>query len=193
MSTSSTPATNLNSQNGGFQWEGKDPNFNESLGTIAVTHDFGKTVGWQFKAGRDFSRAFATDSAGMVLNETAVRYMGLKDPVGKTIKWNDKAYQVVGVIKDMVMGSPFEPVVQTVFMLDYGWANVINIKLNPAQSASESLANIEAVFRKFNPGSPFDYKFTDQQYALKFATEERIGKLAGGFALLAIFISCLGI
>ena len=129
----------------------------------------------------------------MVLNETAVRYMGLKDPVGKTIKWNDKAYQVVGVIKDMVMGSPFEPVTQTAFMLDYGWAAVINIKLNPEQPASASLAKIKAVFHKINPGSPFDYKFIDQQYALKFAAEERIGKLASIFAILAIFISCLGI
>ena len=193
MSTSSTPTTNLNSQNGGFEWEGKDPNFKENLGTVAVTHDFGKTVGWRFIQGRDFSRAFSTDSSGMVLNETAVRYMGLKNPVGKTVKWRDRAFQVVGVIRDMVMGSPFEPVVPTAFMLDYGWASIINIKLNPNRSASESLTKIEAVFRKFNPGSPFDYKFSDQQYALKFAAEERIGKLASVFAMLAIFITCLGL
>ncbi|WP_041615921.1 ABC transporter permease [Spirosoma linguale] len=195
MSTSSTPATDLSSRNGGFEWEGKDPNFKVQFGTIAVTHDFGKTVGWQFKEGRDFSRAFSTDSAALVMNETAAKYMNLKagSPVGMIVKWNGKPMRVLGVVKDMVMGSPFEPVYQTVFILDYGWANVINIKLNPAQSASESLAKIETIFRKFNPGSPFDYKFTDQQYALKFATEERIGKLASVFALLAVFISCLGI
>ena len=195
MSTSSTPATNLNSQNNGFDWEGKDPTFNAQFGTIAVTHDFGKTVGWQFKEGRDFSRTFTTDSAALVMNETAAKYMGLKtgSPVGMIVKWNGKPMRVLGVIKDMVMGSPFEPVVQTVFMLDYNWAGVINIKLNPEQSAPESLAKIETVFQKFNPGSPFDFKFTDQQYALKFATEERIGKLASIFAMLAVFISCLGI
>jgi ABC-type antimicrobial peptide transport system permease subunit len=195
MSTSSTPATNLNSQNNGFDWAGKDPTFNAQFGTIAVTHDFGKTVGWQFKEGRDFSRTFSTDSAALVMNETAAKYMGLKtgSPVGMIVKWNGRPMRVLGVIKDMVMGSPFEPVQQTVFMLDYGWAGVINIKLNPEQSAPESLAKIEAVFRKVNPGSPFDYKFTDQQYALKFATEERIGKLASVFAMLAVFISCLGI
>ncbi|MGA0559413.1 ABC transporter permease [Larkinella sp. VNQ87] len=193
MATSSSPTTRLNSRLVGFDWAGKDPNFKEQLGVVAVTHDFGKTVGWQFVAGRDFSRAFSTDSSGLVLNETAVNYMGLKDPVGKTVKWNGKPYQIVGVIKDMVMNSPFEPVYQTVFPLNYGWSNVITIKLNPARSASESLAKVEAVFRKFNPGSPFDYKFTDQQYGLKFATEERIGKLASVFATLAIFISCLGL
>ncbi|MDJ1496544.1 ABC transporter permease [Cytophagaceae bacterium DM2B3-1] len=193
MSTSSAPATDLNSQNGGFEWEGKDPNFREALGTIGVSHDFGKTVGWQFVAGRDFSRQFASDSSGMVLNETAIRYMGLKDPVGKTIKWRDKPFIVVGVIKDMVMESPFSPISPTSFMLNYGWANVINIKLNPIYSARESLAKIETVFHRFNPGSPFDFKFTDQQYALKFAAEERIGTLASIFAGLAIFISCLGL
>ncbi|GAA4446843.1 ABC transporter permease [Nibrella saemangeumensis] len=193
MSTSSAPATNLNSNNGGFDWEGKDPNFKDSFGTIAVTHDFGKTVGWQFVEGRDFSRAFATDSSGMVLNQTAVKYMGLKDPVGKIVTWRGRPFRVVGVVKDMVMKSPFEPTYQTVFMLDYGWANVINIKLNPTLSASESLAKIKAIFNRFNPGSPFDYKFTDQEYALKFAAEERIGTLASGFAILAVFISCLGL
>ncbi|WP_218919456.1 ABC transporter permease [Spirosoma aerolatum] len=193
MSTSSAPATDLNSQNSGFDWEGKDPNFKDNFGTIAVTHDYGKTVGWQFVQGRDFSRQFTSDSSGMVLNETAVRYMGLKDPVGKQVKWNGKPYRVVGVIKDMLMDSPFKPVYQTVYVMDYGWANVINIKLNPARSTRESLAKIEVVFRKFNPGSPFDFRFTDQQYALKFAAEERIGKLASGFAILAILISCLGL
>jgi ABC-type antimicrobial peptide transport system permease subunit len=193
MSTSSSPTTSLKSRQIGFDWEGKDPNLREQLGTVAISHDFGKTIGWQFVAGRDFSRAFATDSSGMVLNESAARYLGLKDPVGKTIKWNGRPFQILGIVKDMLMGSPFEPVYQTVFMLDYNWASVINIKLNPQNSTNESLKRIETVFRKFNPGSPFDYKFVDQQYASKFAAEERIGQLAWGFAILAIFISCLGL
>ncbi|MPR35873.1 FtsX-like permease family protein [Cytophagaceae bacterium SJW1-29] len=193
MATSSSPTTKLGSRQIGFDWEGKDPGLRAQLGIMAISHDFGKTVGWQFVDGRDFSRDFSTDSSGLVLNETAVRYMGLKDPVGKIIKWNGKPYQVLGVIQDMVMDSPFEPVYQTAFLLDYNWASVIDIRLNPTLSASESLGKIEAVFRKINPGSPFDYKFTDQQYGLKFAAEERIGTIASVFAVLAIFISCLGL
>jgi putative ABC transport system permease protein len=193
MSTSSTPATALNAQNNGFEWEGKDPDFKENFGTIAVTHDFGKTVGWQFVDGRDFSRDYATDSSGMVINETAAKYIGIKDPVGKIVKWRNRPYTILGVIKDMVMDSPYEPVYQTVFILDYDWANVINIKLDPEESAGESIAQVEKVFRKFNPGSPFDYKFSDQQFSLKFSSEERIGKIATVFAILAIFISCLGL
>ncbi len=193
MATSSSPTTRLGSRLIGFDWPGKDPGFKEQFGVIAVSHDFGKTVNWQFVAGRDFSRAFSTDSSAIVLNETAVKYMGLKDPVGKTIRWNGNPYQVVGVIKDMVMDSPFEPVYQTVFVINYNWSSVINIKLNPGLSANEALARVETVFKKFNPGSPFDYKFTDQQYAMKFATEDRIGKLATFFSVLAILISCLGL
>ncbi|MHA4736911.1 ABC transporter permease [Dyadobacter sp. MSC1_007] len=193
MSTSSVPTTQLRSRNIGFDWEGKDPEFRAQFGTVAVTHDFGKTVGWQFVAGRDFSRAFSTDSSGMVLNETAAAYMGLKDPVGKFVKWDGKQYQVLGIVKDMLMDSPFEPVYQTVFILSYDWASVVNMKLNPARGARESLTQIESVFRRLNPGSPFEYKFADSEYALKFATEERIGRLASGFAVLAILISCLGL
>ncbi len=193
MSTSSSPTTKLGSRLIGFDWAGKDPNFKEQFGTVGVSHDFGKTVGWQFVAGRDFSRSYATDSSGMILNETAARYMGLKDPVGKIVKFNGAPYRVVGIVKDMLMDSPFEPVYQTVFILDYNWASVINIKLNPQRSSGESLEKIKTIFREFNPGSPFDYKFSDEQYALKFKAEERIGQLASGFAILAILISCLGL
>lgn len=193
MSTSSSPTTALNNQIDGFDWEGKAPNFKPNFGTVAVTHDFGKTVGWKFTAGRDFSRQYSTDSSGMVLNEAAVRYMRLKNPIGKTVKWGQRSFQVLGVIQDMVMSSPFDPVYQTAFILDYGWAEVINIKLNPTRSAAESLKKVASVFRRFNPGSPFDYKFANQQYASKFASEQRIGLLSSGFAGLAVLISCLGL
>lgn len=196
MSTSSSPPTSLNSRNGGFQWPGKDPNMHDSFGTIAVTHDFGKTVGWQFIGGRDLSREFTTDSLGMVINESALKYMGFDKPsqiVGQQMKWGQVSYTVVGVVKDMVMGSPFSPVYPTVFMNNYAWASVINVKLKPGFPLPESLAKVAAVFRVMNPGSPFDYKFTDQQYAQKFSAEERIATLATVFAGLAILISCLGL
>jgi ABC-type antimicrobial peptide transport system permease subunit len=193
MSTSSTPATDLNSHNGGFEWEGKDPAFDANFGTVAVTHDFGKTIGWQFVAGRDFSRDFASDSAGLVLNETGAAYMGLKDPVGKTVKWEGRSYQVIGIIKDMMMDSPYAPVSPTVYILSYYWAGVVNVKLNPALPAQAALTKVETVFKKRSPGSPFDYKFLDEQYAAKFAAEQRVGTLATVFAVLAVFISCLGL
>ncbi|MFD1145229.1 ABC transporter permease [Larkinella insperata] len=196
MAESSSPITSVWSNNGGFEWAGKDPNLDADFSTIWVTHEFGKTVGWQFKEGRDFSRVFSTDSASLVVNEAAVKFMGIKDPVGTVVRWgadsNARAFKIVGVIKDMIMDSPYDPVKQSFYLLDYDNVNWIDLKLNPAKSASESVAQIEAVFRRVIPSAPFDYKFADQEFAAKFAAEERIGTLATGFAVLAIFISCLG-
>ncbi|MCF0059235.1 ABC transporter permease [Dyadobacter sp. CY356] len=193
MSQSSNPTTNIAAINNGYEWEGKDPATQGNFATMAVSHDFGKTVGWQFKEGRDFSRSFSTDSSGVVINETAAKFMGLKNPVGSLIKVDGKPYQVIGVIKDMIMESPYKASFRTVFFLEYGWANVFNIKINPASGSTEAIRKIEEVFKKFNPAAPFDYKFTDEQYAKKFGEEVRIGKLTSFFAALAVLISCLGL
>ena len=161
--------------------------------------DFGATVGWQFVAGRDFSPAYPSDSTALILNETAVKYMGLKNPVGATVKYlyssrADKNYHVIGVIRDMVMDNPFGPPKQSVFILGaQDNANVITVKINPDMAVSKALPAIGAVFKKYNPGAPFEYNFNEEVYALKFALEDRIGKLAGFFTIFAIFISCLGL
>jgi ABC-type antimicrobial peptide transport system permease subunit len=193
MTESTSPTTQDWNTNGGFYWTGKDPNLAVDFPNSGVTHDYGKTVGWQFKEGRDFSREFATDSAAFVINEAAAKYMGLQKPVGEIIKWDDKPYTIVGVIKDMVVQSPYQPVRPSVFHISKESENVVLFKLNPNRSASESLKKIEAVFQKYAPALVFEFKFVDEEYARKFGNEERIGKLSGFFAILAIFISCLGI
>lgn len=193
MAESSSPVTEIWFNDAGINWEGKDPNQQSDFATLAVTHDFGATMGWKFTQGRDFSRDFATDSSAVVLNETAVRFMGLKDPINAEIIRNGKKSKIIGVIKDMIMTSPYEPVKQTLFWLDYKENTLMNIRMNPSLSAKEALARIENVFTSLFPAVPFDFKFTDDEYALKFAMEERVGKLATLFASLAIFISCLGL
>ena len=194
MAESSSPTTNVWSNQIGFKWQGMDPNSLPVFGTIAVTEDFGKTIGWKIKGGRDFSKDFATDSLGMILNESAVKQVAMKqDIVGQTIQFNDKNYIVIGVIKDMIMQSPYQPVTPTVFFYDRNWANVITIAIKQGAPIKTALAKIETVFKKYNPGSPFDYTFNDEDYAKKFSDEERIGNLATFFTILAIFISCLGL
>ena len=194
---SSSPLTDIWQSNGGFTWPGKDPTLDGNFASIFVTHEFGKTVGWQFKEGRDFSRAFATDSSAIILNEAAVKYMGLRDPIGTRVTWGTgkraTTYTVVGVIRDMLMTSPYEQVQQTIYFMDYGNVNWMVMKLNPRQGASASISQIQAIFKRYIPSAPFDYKFVDTEFATKFVAEERIGKLSGFFAALAIFISCLGL
>jgi len=199
MSESMGAPTGVWSNNDGFEWKGKTEDKTESLGTLVVTPEYGRTLGWKFLQGRDFKRELASDSAGMVINEAAVRYMELKDPIGEDVSWQFqkqtlKHYKILGVIKDMVMESPYEPTSPVIFMIKgHGGPNTINIKINPAISTSEALPKIEAVFKKLIPTAPFDYKFVDEEYAKKFAAEERIGQLANVCAILAILISCLGL
>jgi ABC-type lipoprotein release transport system permease subunit len=212
MCESSSPATEIWSNQIGFEWVGKDPNFVPLFNVVACTHDFGKTVGWVIKDGRDFSREFATDTGAkavpgaaakgldtlgfggaLILNEAAVKLAGFKHPVGQLIKWNDKNHIVVGVVRDMVMSSPYQPIEPCIFPLDYGWLNVITIRLNPNLPAQTALNALEPVFKRYDPGSAFEYTFVDEQYAKKFSDEKRIGSLASVFAVLAVFISCLGL
>jgi ABC-type lipoprotein release transport system permease subunit len=193
VAESAGPATALWFVNTGFDWRGKDPNMIDDFGNIPVSYDYGKTMGWEFIMGRDFSRNFATDSSAMVLNEAAVKEIGFENPVDEEISWQGKKYHVVGVIKDMIMTSPYEPVKPTIFRLIPYQGLWINIRLNPELSASAAVEKVGAVFKKLMPEIPFEYTFVDQEHARKFAAEERIGKLASFFASLAIFISCLGL
>ena len=193
MAESNSQPTEVTSNQIGYDWPGKDPSTTPLFGTISVTHDYGKTINWQIKEGRDFSRNFTSDSGAFVLNESAVKLMGIAHPVGVLVKWNGKARPIVGVIKDMVMQSPFTPVQPTIFFLDYGWTNDIIVRIKPTMPVREALGRIEPVFLRHNPGSPFSYKFVDEEYARKFSDEQNVGHLASIFAILAIFISCLGL
>jgi putative ABC transport system permease protein len=193
VAESNSPATDVWDNRSGFDWEGKAPGLIGDFATIGVTKAYGKTVGWQFKDGRDFADAFLSDSSGIILNETAVKFMGLKHPVGATIRWGDYPMHVIGVIKDMLMQSPYEPVKQTIFWLATDKQAIVNFKIKPGLGAAEALTRIGAVFKKYDPAEPFAYQFIDEEYAKKFNDEERIGRLAASFATLAILISCIGL
>lgn len=194
MAASSSPATAIWLNLGGFDWPGKQQDVQAEFGTVAVTQEYGKTLGWHFLQGRDFSRDFPTDSSGLVLNEAAVKYMGLQDPVGKVIRWDGQPYRVLGVIRDMLMESPYEPVRQVIYHLSAPADNHFFIaRLKPGLPIQDALRRMRSLFQKYAPSTPFDYKFVDEEYGKKFAAEERTGTLSGLFAILAVLISCLGI
>lgn len=189
--------TNLSFAANGLDWDNSGPHSDEWFGKAYITSEFGKTVGWQFVQGRDFSGQLASDSNAIVLNETAAKFMGLKDPVGKVIKITlfekTTPYTVIGVIKDMLMESPYRSVRKTIYLLDNHKGNYLNIRLNPHAGVSAALQQIEKVFKAYMPNAPFEYHFVDDEFARKFADEQRVGSLATLFAILAIFISCLGL
>jgi len=192
IAESSSPTTGLNNERGDVSWVGKDPKMVPDFGIVGVSTDYGWTVGWQFVTGRDFLDR-KTDSDAIILNEAAVRYMGLRDPVGQMVRVGKWDLRVVGVIKDMVVGSPYQDVKQTIFRLGNRAFEYVNIRIDPRVSAHDGIAAIGAVCKTYSPAVPFSYKFVDDEYAKKFMSEERVGQLARCFAVLAVFISCLGL
>jgi putative ABC transport system permease protein len=196
VSYSSNPLTGVWSHSGGFNWEGRDPEKDNSFGIISVNHEFGKTIDWEFISGRDFSRDGAGDTAAVIINETAARYLGLTQPVGEFIthEGDNGRWQIIGVVKDLVMESPYYPVKQSFFFLDHRYreAGHIVMKMNKDAGPATAMPQVQQILKGIIPSFAFDYRFVDHEYMLKFRQEERIGQLSGIFAVLAIFISCLG-
>jgi ABC-type antimicrobial peptide transport system permease subunit len=199
MATTSGPTTQVWSNRSGYNWEGKPAGFQEDLAYTEVSYEFVEALGAKIVDGRSFSRDFPSDSVGVILNTTAVKYMGIQDPVGKYITDSNtedpnEPLKIIGVIDDIIMQSPYSPVKQSMYVFDsYGNESFYNLRLNPEKSTSENLALIEAVFKQNFPNTPFDYQFVDEEYGKKFKSEERIASLSRVFTVLAIFISCLGL
>lgn len=193
MCESGSPATGVWSSTSGFSWPGKDPNLSIDFGNVNVSHDYGKTLKWNILQGRDFSQDYSTDSSAVILNQSAVEFMGLDDPVGQQVTWWDNKMRVIGVVENTITGSPYEEVRPVIYMLTGYAGNFAILRLSDQMGVQDALAKVEDVFKSFDPDQPFNYQFVNEAYSYKFGQEERIGKLSGFFAALAILISCLGL
>ncbi|WP_121812359.1 ABC transporter permease [Mucilaginibacter kameinonensis] len=176
-----------------IEWKEKDPNLSVDFQQNGVSVDYGKTAGWQFKGGRDFSKDYLTDSSAVVVNESAVKFMGMKNPVGENITFYGHPFKIIGVISNIIVDSPYGQVKPCIYFFNKDAAGTVLLRINPQMSAGKAIESIQQVFKHFNPEQPFQYSFVDSAYAQKFGNEQRIGKLAAFFAALAIFISCLGL
>ncbi|HLX92037.1 MAG TPA: ABC transporter permease [Puia sp.] len=176
-----------------LEWSGKRPDQNTvGFNNVNITPDYGATIGWKIIRGRDMSRDFASDSSSAILNEKAVKAIGFKEPIGQVVKLFGQPYHVVGVCADMVVNSPYDTVYPAVYVGGRYTTEII-IRVKPGLAVHGALSRMEPIFRKYNPSSPFIYKFVDDVYEAKFESEQRIGNLAAVFTGLAIFISCLGL
>ncbi|MFD2519361.1 ABC transporter permease [Emticicia soli] len=196
VALSNSTLTSISNRSSGFIWKGKSPETPSGFNKFRVTADFGKMLDWKIIAGRDFSSDYKTDSAGVILNEAAAKYIGLKNPIGEYIKTEDGKFvwQIIGVTKDMIIQSPYDDINGSFYFLDFSKSSrQMTMRIKPTVSPTEALPKIEAVFHKLVPSASFDYKFVDEDYNKKFAQEQHIGRLSTVFAILAIFISCLGL
>ncbi|MBS1529839.1 MAG: ABC transporter permease, partial [Bacteroidetes bacterium] len=195
VTSSTSPATQVSSHFSLEKWPGKNAgDENVNIGAIWVSNDYFKTMGMAMAAGRDFSGDWQNDTLNVIVNEATVRRIGLKDPVNQMIGWNgsNQPVRIIGVVKDALMESPYMPVAPAIFCHSQS-GFVITYRLPKNAGTHATIEKIGKVFEKYNPAYPFEYKFVDTEYAAKFNLEVLVSKLAGIFAALAIFISCLGL
>jgi putative ABC transport system permease protein len=163
------------------------------IGAISTSSNYFRTLGMQLLEGRDFNDSWAVDTACVILNEAAVNDIGLKHPLNQIITWNGgQRARIIGIVKDALMESPFKAVQPLIFNHGRG-GNVILYRLNPGTGNRDAIAKIAPIFNRYNPAYPYIYKFIDEEYNRKFDLETLVGTLASLFAVLAIFISCLGL
>jgi len=184
--------TESGNSTGAVSWDGKDPKSAISFEYRPINYDFIETLAMSMKEGRSFSRAFGADSTGIIFNETAIRAMGLQNPVGRTVRYLGKKMNIVGVVKDFHFQSLHQIIKPFLFVM----APVDNDKIVAKISAGQELATIgkiENLYKKYNAGFPFEYRFLDADFQSLYSAERRVGVLSGYFAALAIFISGLGL
>jgi putative ABC transport system permease protein len=190
---SSAPITRIFSSTD-VEWQGKDPNEKVSFVTMATEYDFAETMGIKMIEGRDFSRDFAfADTSNVIVNKAAVELMGVKDPIGATLRmWGDE-WTIIGVTENIIMGSPYVPVDPTVMVFIPDWSSTINVRLNKTSDIPAAVAKVETIFKKINPSFELSWRFADAEFETKFASINLISNLAGIFSSLAILITCLGL
>lgn len=192
VTKSNSPITSIFSSNE-VEWPGMPADQRVALAAIATEYDYTKTMGIKMLQGRDFSRDHKSDSAAVILNEAAVEMMGLEDPLGQRIKFNSQDVEIIGIVPNVIMGSPYTPVEACGIVFDPTWVSTITIRMSETKDLNESLAAVESVFKKYNPSYPFEYRFVDADFQKKFTGINLVSRLASIFASLAIVITCLGL
>lgn len=178
-----------------IQWPGKPKNDVSIINYRSTGFDFAKTTGVKILAGRDFDPKFSADTAtSLLLNQTAVKIMGLKNPVGTVIHWGDNPpLKVVGVVQDYSNESLASKIQPTVYYYNVKTSRVLLLKLNPKQSLTNSIEAIKSVSQRLNPAYPIEVELVSQGMAEKLKSERLLSVLSNIFGGFAIFISCLGL
>ncbi|MES1220349.1 MAG: FtsX-like permease family protein, partial [Bacteroidota bacterium] len=178
---------------GSIDWPGKDPNMQISFADGVVGYDFVKTMKLQLKDGRDFSKDYSSDSVGFLLNETAVNRIGFKNAVGQTMVWGNHPGKVIGVLKDFHFNSMHQNIDPLIVRLDENWPWGTILVRTKAGKTKEAIAGLDKLCKTLNPKFPFTYQFSDLEFSKLYRSEEIVSQLANYFAVIAVFISCLGL
>jgi putative ABC transport system permease protein len=183
--------TDINSNNF-VGWPGKPDELKVIFTTVVMDYDWAKTMGVKMVEGRDFEEGNKADSNAITVNKSAVKIMGLKDPIGTELDLWGKKKKLIGIYDDVLMGSPYEEVKPMFGVIDDWWGS-FTIRLSATQDLQASVKTVENVFKKYGPAYPFEYTFVDVEFQKKFTTINLTSRLAGIFAILAIVITGLGL
>ncbi len=189
---SNSPITRIFSSNT-VEWPGQPEGPPVSFTTIATEYDYTQTMGISMLAGRDFSRDFKSDSSAVILNKEALNITGIEDPIGAKISMWGSEWTIIGVMENVLMGSPYEPIDPLVMVFQPTWSSTITIRLEKTKDLSGAIGAVENIFKKYNPAYPFAYRFADTEFEQKYSSINLISRLAIIFASLAIVITCLGL
>jgi len=192
VTRSNSKITQINSNNF-VGWPGKPEDLRVIFTTIATEYDYTKTMGIKMLEGRDFSEEFTTDTTAIIINKAALDIMGLEDPIGTELDlWGEKR-NLIGIVDNVLMGSPYREVKPMFMFIDPDWISAVTIRLAESNDLQATLRTVQTIFEKYNSAYPFDYTFTDVEFERKFSTIKMTQKLASLFSLLAIFITGLGL
>lgn len=190
VSRTSSPITDIFGFTSGVSWTGAPPQNNLVIGFFFADEDFAKTVDAKIIEGRDFRSG---DSNSVIFNKEAIRLMGIASPLGKEIAWAGNKKRIVGVIDNLVMSSPYEAASPIMINYEDKWAGNINVRLANKADVGKAIPVVENIYKKYSAAYPFEYSFADDDFNLKFNSEQLISTLSVIFASLAIFICCLGL
>jgi predicted permease len=182
----------VNTTTGDVAWNGKAPDQMISFQILKVDYDYAAVTGLTLLKGRDFSRKFTTDSARFIINEEAARLMGMQHPVGQRLKLWDREGSIIGVVKNFHSRSVHSAQPPLVITLTPGECGLVMVRTQAGKTA-EALAALEKLHRQYTPEAVFEYRFMDQEFERIYRDDVMKGKLANGFAFVAVFISCLGL
>lgn len=192
VTRSNSPITEIWSNNF-LGWPGKPEDLRVIFSTVATEYDYTKTMGIKMLMGRDFSEDFKSDSSAIIINKAGLDLMNLENPIGTKLDLWGGERELIGVVDNTLMGSPFRAVSPLFMVFDPKWISSVSIRLSRTNDLKGSISKVEEVFKKLNPAYPFEYDFADVEFSKKFTTIDLIGKLANLFAFLALLITGLGL
>ncbi len=193
VSAASQLPIDVHNSTGNVQWEGKDPDTEILFSEVAVDYEFFQTMKMTLLEGRSFDRNIIADSSNFIVNEVAASKFGFEGPIaGREIEMWGKKGIIVGVVKNFNFGSLHSKIEPLIMHLGIQNANLLLVKAASGR-VTEAIAGLEQVAKKYSPAYPFRYEFLSKEWEAMYQAEARMGQLFNGFALLSIFISCLGL